>query len=169
MKGAQAGGGGSFARRPRPILFLPLALIFGLAATACAERPQVVIATSEGAVVVDVEIAATRPKRSLGLMFRDKLDPSQGMLFVFGSSQDHQFWMKNTKLALDIIFISEEEKVVGVIESARPFSTQTLSIGRPSKFALEVAAGFCARRGIKTGTRVAFRGFDPSKLQVDPD
>jgi len=129
----------------------------------------VVIATSKGAAVVGVEIAATRSQRSLGLMFRDKLKPSQGMLFVFGSSQDHQFWMKNTKVALDIIFISEEKKVVGVIESARPFSTQSLSIGRPSKFALEVAAGFCARHGVETGARVAFRGFDPSKLQVDPD
>lgn len=169
MKGAEAAGGGSFARRHRPILILPLALTFGLAATACAGRPQVVILTSEGAVVVDVEIAATRSKRSLGLMFRDELKPSHGMLFVFGSSQDHPFWMKNTKLPLDIIFISEEKKVVGVIEGARPFSTETLSIERPSKFVLEVAAATCARRGIRTGDRVAFRGFDPSQLRVDPD
>lgn len=75
------------------------------------------------------------------------------MLFVFPDSAVRSFWMKNTPLALDLIFI-DESRVVGIIENAVPFSLVSRSVGVPSRYVLEVHAGFARRHGIETGDRV---------------
>ncbi len=101
-------------------------------------------------------------------MYRERLGSREGMLFLFPTEADHTFWMKNTKLSLDMIFIGSEMNVVGLIEGAKPFSTTSLTIGRPSRFVLEVASGFVAKHGVKRGDRVRFQGFDPGKIEVEP-
>jgi uncharacterized membrane protein (UPF0127 family) len=77
-----------------------------------------------------------------------------GMLFVFPETEIHSFWMKNTPLTLDMIFIDEHREIVGIVESATPFSTASRSVGKPSRYVLEVNGGFTAKHGIKTGQPV---------------
>jgi uncharacterized membrane protein (UPF0127 family) len=91
-------------------------------------------------------------------MFREKLGTDEGMLFVFQESTDHSFWMKNTLLPLDMIFIDERREVAGVVERATPLSTEPRSVGRPSRFVLEVNGGFAAAHGVRVGDLVRFEG-----------
>jgi uncharacterized membrane protein (UPF0127 family) len=136
---------------------------------AASTQPQVLIHTTSGpAVAVDVEIAATPAKRERGLMFRQELAPRQGMLFLFRSDADHAFWMKNTPLSLDIIFIDASFRVVGIQAGAVPHSLQQLRGGRPSRYVLEVPAGFCAREGVRVGDRLEFRGIDLDAVTRGP-
>jgi uncharacterized membrane protein (UPF0127 family) len=106
-------------------------------------------------IQVPVEIAATPEARNRGLMYRNQLP---GMLFVFPRSDNHRFWMKNTPLRLDMIFIGEDLRVVGLVESAVPFSTNPLAVDKPSKYVLEVNGGFVARHDIRVGDQVELRG-----------
>lgn len=109
-------------------------------------------------VKVRVEVARTIDQRTHGLMFRERLDADAGMIFLFENDDDHTFWMKNTPLPLDMIFITKSLTVAGVVESTVPFSTETRSCGQQSRFVLEVNAGFAARNGIGPGTRVELDG-----------
>jgi len=101
-----------------------------------------------------VEVASTPEATTRGLMWRKSLGPREGMLFDFAREGEQSFWMKNTLMGLDLVFISEEQKVVGVIEQATPRSLRPLSIGRPSRYVLEIPAGTCAKIGVRLGSRV---------------
>lgn len=107
---------------------------------------------------VRVEIARTPEQRERGLMYRERLDADAGMIFLFDHDDDQTFWMKNTPLPLDMIFITKDLVVAGVVENTVPFSTQSRSCGKQSRFVLEVNAGFAARQGVAAGTRVEFAG-----------
>jgi hypothetical protein len=140
------------SRRVRRAIVCAVGTVF-LAAAASA--PRVVIHTAaEDPVTVTVELADTPAKRERGLMFRTELAAAHGMLFVFERDMDHTFWMKNTPLSLDIIFIDQERRIVGIQTDTVPYSERQLRVGRPSRYVLEVVAGFCARHGIKPGDRV---------------
>ena len=110
-----------------------------------------------GAVDVALEVADTDATRSRGLMYRRDLPEGHGMLFVFDDESDHTFWMKNTLIPLDMIFIARDGRVVGVHADATPFSTATIGVGRPSRFVLEVPGGWAARHGVATGATVELR------------
>jgi uncharacterized membrane protein (UPF0127 family) len=132
-------------------------------------QPQVRIHTTSGqAIAIDVEIAATSKQRERGLMFRQELAPRQGMLFVFRSDADHSFWMKNTPLSLDLIFIDASLRVVAIQANAVPHSLQQLRGGRPSRYVLEVPAGLCAREGVRVGDRVELSGIDLEAVTRGP-
>ena len=119
--------------------------------------PRVTIRTTSGATAaVTAEVARTPETRERGLMFRTKLDPDAGMLFVFDESEDHTFWMKNTPLPLDMIFIGEDGRIVGIVERATPFTLQGRSVGAPSRYVLEVNGGWAAAHGVHPGDDVAF-------------
>ncbi len=133
-------------------LLLPLAL--GVAA--CAAEPRVVVHTAGGDVVVTVEVAATPERQSLGLMYRKELPEGAGMLFVFPEASEHTFWMKNTVLPLDMIFIGDDQRIVGIVRDAVPFTTSPRTVGVPSRYVLEVNAGFSDRHGLQRGDRVTF-------------
>jgi uncharacterized protein len=134
-----------------------LLLSFGFCATSCVRHPEVVIYVRAGTEIrVPVELARTEQDRTRGLMYRHDLAADAGMLFVFPETADHPFWMKNTPLPLDMIFIGEDLLVVGIVENAIPFSTRSLRVVRPSRYVLEVHAGFSARNRIAPGDRVAF-------------
>jgi len=120
---------------------------------------RVVLQSPSGRVsAVAVEVMRSAPEQERGLMFREKLGPDDGMLFVFTESADHAFWMKNTLLPLDMIFIDERREVVGIVERATPLSTEPRSVGRPSRFVLEVNGGFAAAHEVRVGDRVRFEG-----------
>lgn len=123
-------------------------------------EPAVIIQTSDSTVVrVKVEIAQTEEQRSRGLMFRDILPPFTGMIFIFDKADYHTFWMKNTYIPLDMIFIDSELKIAGIVENAEPLSLTPRTINKKSKYVLEVRGGFCSRYGIEAGNKVYFRGF----------
>lgn len=146
---------GSFGRLRHAFRHSEAALLLGCAAlAACAPRPEVVIHSRRGPVAVQVEVAATPDTRARGLMYRRDLAPDAGMLFIFPNESDQQFWMKNTPLPLDMVFIGKQRRVVGIVAEARPFTTNPLGVGTPSQYVLEVNGGFCARHGISTGDAV---------------
>ncbi|HJY81023.1 MAG TPA: DUF192 domain-containing protein [Candidatus Binatia bacterium] len=101
-----------------------------------------------------MEIADTIQKRSFGLMYRRDLPELHGMLFLFPREEPLSFWMKNTPLPLDIIFIDTAHKIVSISQNTTPFSEQPLPSGSPAQFVLEVNGGFCQRHGIAAGDRV---------------
>jgi uncharacterized protein len=98
-------------------------------------------------------------------MYRHDLAADAGMLFVFPETADQAFWMKNTPLPLDMIFIGEDLVVVGIVENAIPFSTRLLRVARPSRYVLEVHAGFSAANRIGPGDRVEFRNLTTTSAQ----
>ena len=135
---------------------LALAIVVSLTVSACAAEPRVVITTANGEVPVTVEIAATPAQQSLGLMYRKELGANAGMLFVFPTLVEHPFWMKNTVLPLDMIFLGDDRRVVGIVKDAVPFTTTQRTVDAPSRYVLEVNAGFSAKHGVATGDQVRF-------------
>ncbi len=103
---------------------------------------------------VRVEIAVTDAQQERGLMFRRHLDPDAGMLFVYGAPEQQTFWMKNTYIPLDMIFIGADRHVVGVVANAAPLTTVSREVDAPSQYVLEVNGGFAAHHGIGVGTPV---------------
>ena len=150
---------------------LAVALLLTTLASAC-PRPEtkknvlagparVAIKTGEGReTTVEVELARTEEQHRQGLMHRRELGENKGMLFIMPYAENQRFWMKNTFIPLDMIFIGDDLKVVGVVENAAPENTSTYEVGRPSRYVLEVNAGFCARNKVKAGDGVKFLGFE---------
>ncbi len=135
-----------------------------LSMAACASEPRVEISDAHGVseAVVRVEIADTAAAREIGLMYRQRLSPDAGMLFVFKQPQHLTFWMKNTEIPLDMIFAGADGQVAGIVVNAEPFSERQLSIAGKSQYVLEVNGGFARQHGIKPGDRFRFLGLRPS-------
>lgn len=115
-----------------------------------------VLHTSGGDLPVTVEVAATPAQQSLGLMYRKELGASAGMLFIFDKTTEHTFWMKNTVLPLDMIYLDDDRKIVGIVKDAVPFTTTPRTVGAPSRYVLEVNAGFSEKHGVKAGDQTTF-------------
>jgi uncharacterized membrane protein (UPF0127 family) len=127
--------------------------------SSCSAEPKVVISTREGReAVFQVEVADTPAKRELGLQYRKDLAADRGMIFLFPAPSVQSFWMKNTPLPLDMIFIGSDRKIVGIVEQTVPFSLDPRSIGTPSQFVLEINGGLSKRLGIRAGDAVRFEG-----------
>ncbi len=109
-------------------------------------------------IPVKVEIAATRESKTRGLMHREKLPEGHGMLFVFRYLEVRAFWMKNTLIPLDMIFIGAGGRIVGIVHEAEPLSPVSRSVGIPSRYVLEVRGGWAAEKGVGEGHRVRFEG-----------
>jgi uncharacterized protein len=141
-------------------------LLFLLLA-ACTDGPCVTIVSPEGKTLasVSVEVADTNQKRELGLMYRAHLDDNAGMIFVFPHPDQLVFWMKNTKIPLDMIFADPSGHVLGTIVNAVPYSEKNVGVRGLSQYVLEVNGGFAARHSIVPGDRMEFTGFDPHTLQ----
>ena len=128
-------------------------------ATACQAQPKVIISTKEGReLTFEVEVADTPTKRELGFQYRRELAANHGMIFLFPADAEHSFWMKNTPIPLDMIFISSDRKIVGIVERAVPFSLESRSVRPPSRFVLEINGGLARRYGFKSGDSVRFEG-----------
>jgi len=124
--------------------------------------PLVTIHPEKGAPFqVTVELALTNPQRAKGLMYRKSMAADHGMLFVMDRIANHSFWMKNTYISLDMLFISPEGEVVGIVERTEPKTLTGRGVGLPSKYVLELNGGTCASRAIKAGAWV-----DLSKARI---
>ena len=133
-------------------------IIMALAAVAPAwalDRNTVEIASKSGVHVFTVEIADTEPARERGLMFRKELPPGRGMLFDFHREQQVGFWMKNTLIPLDMIFIDGRGRIVSIAQNAKPMSEDVIRSGGQVRAVLEVIGGTARRLGIEPGDRVS--------------
>ena len=152
-----------FARR---VFFLAIVLAVGSSVTACQAQPKVTISTKAGReVTFQVEIADTAAKREIGLQYRRELADDRGMVFLFPSESQQTFWMKNTPIPLDMIFISRDSKIVGVVEKAVPFSLDARSVQAQSQFVLEINGGLARRYSIRAGDTVRFEGIKTEGLK----
>ncbi len=122
---------------------------------ACSGVAETISATINGNSL-KLEVARTQNEHAQGLMYRREMDRNAGMLFIFPEAKERTFWMKNTVLSLDIIFIDEQKKVLGVVEKAVPFSTKSVGVEGASKYVIEVNAGVARELGIVPGTKVVF-------------
>jgi uncharacterized membrane protein (UPF0127 family) len=108
---------------------------------------------------VTAELAVTEEERATGLMFREKLLPEQGMLFVFEREGMHSFWMKNTLIPLDMLWLDSDKRVIHVAADVPPCKEDPCpSYGPeiPARYVLELKAGEAAANGIETGDRLQF-------------
>jgi hypothetical protein len=106
---------------------------------------------------IDIEIADNDDKRMTGLMFRTSLKEDQGMLFIFPYETEQSFWMKNTVLSLDMIFVNSKNEIVNIHHNTTPFSEESYSSGKPAIYVVEVNAGYSNKLGIKEGDKILFR------------
>ncbi len=122
-----------------------------------APAARVAVETAAGArLSVRVELARTEEEQSRGLMFRTSLDADAGMLFLFDDSEQRTFWMENTLIPLDMIFIGDDGRIVGIVERAEPRTRTARTVGAPSRYVLEVNGGWCAAHGVRPGDQVRF-------------
>jgi uncharacterized membrane protein (UPF0127 family) len=101
-----------------------------------------------------IEIADNEAETTQGLMYRRTMPDSCGMVFIFADSQPRNFWMKNTYLPLDILFLDESKKIVTIQANRTPFSEEQIPSFENAKYVLEVNAGYCKRKGIEKGDAV---------------
>ncbi len=136
-------------------LLLTLALLLVLPACQAA-KPQVEIAGH----TFYVEIADDRESRNMGLMFREELPADHGMLFLFSRPEPRSFWMKNTRIPLDILYFDADLKLVSKAENARPCRRDPCPgypSGMPAQYVLEINAGLASSLGIERGSRLTVR------------
>jgi uncharacterized membrane protein (UPF0127 family) len=120
--------------------------------------PTVTIETAGRTLSFRVELAISRDEQSRGLMFRQHLDADAGMLFVNDAPSPLVFWMKNTLIPLDMIFIGADRRIVGVVENAEPQTETPRRVNGLSQYVLEIAGGLASKLGIQAGQRVEFQG-----------
>ncbi|MFT7579662.1 MAG: uncharacterized membrane protein (UPF0127 family) [Myxococcota bacterium] len=126
-----------------------------LPAEVATAAPRVIFATAGGEVAVDVEVRRTPSGLQQGLMYRRHLPDGDGMIFIMPSQRIQSFWMKNTYIPLDMIFVNELRVVAGIVRETTPLTLSPRMVNAPSRFVIEVAGGFAARSGIATGDTVA--------------
>ena len=112
------------------------------------------VRVGETLLSLDIEIADTDSLRERGMMQRTSFPPESGMLFLFDHQEIRQFWMGNTPLSLDLLFISNDSTIVDIAKYARPYSDEPIVGGAPAQFVLEVPGGFADTRGIVEGDKV---------------
>jgi uncharacterized membrane protein (UPF0127 family) len=155
------------------VFFYLILLVFSISIVACKDEKKVVKQTEvsfnkEGElsilrqakdsvlVTLDIEIADTDYDIQTGLMYRNTMKSNQGMLFVFDDIAPRYFYMKNTQIALDLIFIDENKTIVSFQKKAKPFDETSLPSNVPAKYVLEVNAGKVDAWGIAVGDRLIF-------------
>jgi uncharacterized protein len=120
--------------------------------------PAVVVHSSGRTVPFRVEVAVTPDEHARGLMYRSHLDPDAGMLFVFEEPAVQRFWMKNTLIPLDMIFIAPDLRIAGIVANAAPETETERMVPARSQYVLEIAGGMSERLGIRAGETVELRG-----------
>ena len=122
-------------------------------------RAKVILETAGGrAYQVAVDVARTPEHRTRGLMYRTQLGRDEGMLFIFDEDEDHGFWMRNTFIPLDMIFIDSAFRIVSIAANAEPKSEVNRHAGKLNRYVLEVNSGWSAEHGVAVGDRVRFEG-----------
>lgn len=123
-----------------------------------ANQPRVHLTTPQGELAVRVEVVATPPLIQKGLMFRQHLPEDAGMLFLMEEESVHTFYMRNTLIPLDMIFIGGDLTIAGIVENAEPRTETLRSVEKPSRYVLEVNGGWTRSHQVLPGAKVRFEG-----------
>ncbi|MCX5807769.1 MAG: DUF192 domain-containing protein [Proteobacteria bacterium] len=108
-----------------------------------------------------VELASTPQEHEKGLMFKKSLGQNTGMLFIFNNDEIRFFWMRNTFISLDMVFIDSRFMVADIYRFAKPHDETTIASKVPAKYVLEINGGTADRCNLKVGTKAGFTGFSP--------
>ncbi len=135
--------------------FVLLALLFAAGPVLAAGLQTLEIASKTGVHTFTVELADNDAEREKGLMFRKELPEGRGMLFDFHSDGPVSFWMENTYIPLDMIFIRGDGSILRIAENTEPLSTRIIPSGGAVRAVLEVIGGTARKMGIAPGDRVA--------------
>ncbi len=144
----------------RRIAFALIALFVATGPVRAAGLQTLEIASKTGVHAFSVEIADNDADRAKGLMYRKELPEGRGMLFDFHSDQEVSFWMQNTYIPLDMIFIRGDGRILRIAENTEPLSTRIIGSNGPVRGVLEVIGGTARKLGIAPGDRVAFPIFN---------
>ena len=106
---------------------------------------------------LDIELAETPYEIETGLMYRSFMEEQAGMLFVFPDERPRSFWMKNTKISLDIIYLDRNYKMVSAAENATPYSERSLPSAGPAQYVLEVNAGYVQQNKLNPGDQMVLK------------
>ena len=131
-----------------------ICLCFAVPTLPAAELQPLEIVTATGGHKFSIEVATTPEEQAKGLMFRRELPDGQGMIFDFTTDQEVAFWMENTFISLDLIFINADGRIRRIAENAEPLSRATIPSDGPVRAVLEVIAGTARKLGIRQGDRV---------------
>jgi uncharacterized protein len=129
------------------------AFVFLAGAAAAQQPPLPTVTLGAGMHLIHAEVADRDAARAYGLMQRTSLPPNGGMLFVFEERDLHCMWMKNTLLPLSVAFIDERGAILNIADM-QPLTEESHCAARPARFALEMAQGWFAARGIRAGSRL---------------
>lgn len=159
----------------RTVTFFLVFAIFSLTAFSCKDQPKsvevkqtIIKFEKEGElylkkmdsdsilVKLNIEIADDDYQTETGLMYRNSMLENEAMLFIFPDENYRSFYMKNTKFPLDIIYISEQKKIVSIQENAQPMLETSLPSNAPAKYVLEVNAGLAKKWQLATGDVMEF-------------
>jgi len=105
---------------------------------------------------IKIELADNDKEREQGLMFRRSMKPDEGMLFVFDEERRQSFWMRETHIPLDIIFVNANKEIVHIAKNCTPYSLESIPSMEYAKYVVEVNAGFCNKFDIKLGNIIVF-------------
>ncbi len=122
------------------------------------------VVTQNGTINLNIEVMRTPEEQAQGLMFRQSMPDDQGMLFDLGVERPISMWMKNTYLALDMVFLTNDGKIHRIEENTEPLSERMIHGGIPVRAVLELKAGTVRRLGIKPGDRLIHAVFPVSKI-----
>jgi len=114
-------------------------------------------ADSEFISKIDIEIAEDDDSRTQGLMYRDNMKESQGMFFIFPYEFPQSFWMRNTVMPLDIMFVNKANEIVKIHKNAKPYDESSYPSVRPAIYVVEVRAGYSEKFGVKEGDKIVWR------------
>lgn len=115
-----------------------------------------------------LELATDDKQRARGLMYRRSILPDWGMLFVYGANRELSFWMKNTYIPLDMVFIDQRGVVVGILEGVPPLTLDPRTVGKPARYVLELGSGIAAKSGLKAGMRMTLERSPREEFQPYP-
>ena len=105
---------------------------------------------------IDIEVAQTPEESQQGLMYRRSMADSLGMLFIFDVEEEQSFWMKNTYLPLDIIYVNAKKQIVSIAQNCKPLSEESIPSNGETKYVVEVNAGYAAKSGLKKDDKIDF-------------
>lgn len=106
---------------------------------------------------IDIEIADSPDQRMLGLMYRKKMDTDKGMLFIFPQAEEQSFWMKNTFISLDIIYVDSQLQIISIVENAEPMNETSIGSMGPALYVVEVVGGYCKQHGVSPGDHIRYK------------
>ncbi len=130
------------------------------AVVASPKRGTVTFKLASGDKTVNVEVVKSELAIQKGLMYRQYMAPDEGMLFLMGETKEQTFWMRNTLIALDMLFITADFEITGIVENATPKTDDIRTVGKPSLYVLEMNGGWCKANGVTAGGKVVFANLE---------